>query len=224
MTVKQYSPVGAGVALLALGLAVVPVSGVIGGVIAKVGSYQWAIWSGWVITTLGLGLLVYLDVDTSEPAWVFIFICAGIGQGLLLIALSVSVQAIAATKDVAYASGMYTFMRSLGLCLGVSLGGTIFQNMLSHRLHHLGLPLSIALNAEGYEQVLKAMAPSPEKTQILQAYAWAFKMLFATMTGISGLGLVLGFLIGRKTLDRALESEHRLRDRQVSDAERLPST
>lgn len=208
---KQMSNVLAGVGLLPFGLTVVPVSGITGIIISKTGRFQWAIWTGWILATLGTGLLVWLHQHASTPAWVFIFLVTGMGQGFLMISLSAATQAIAETKDVAYAGSMYAFMRSLGLCLGVSISGTIFQNFLARRLAHLGLPTAIARNAEAYVPVLRAMAESPEKQAILEAYIWAFRMLFATLAGISGVGLVLGLFIKRYSLDKKLDSVHVLR-------------
>ncbi|KAL1310675.1 hypothetical protein AAFC00_000937 [Neodothiora populina] len=210
IAIKSLSNVLAGVGALPFGLTVVPVSGITGTIISKTGKYQWAIWAGWAIGTLGVGLLVYMHQHPSTVAWVFIFVVTGIGQGLQLIAHSAASQAIAETKDIAYASSMYAFCRSLGLCFGVSIGGTIFQNFLSSRLQHLGLPVAIAHNSEGYLSVLKAMASGPEKDAIMGAYSWAFRMLFATFTGISGAAFLLSFFIGLHSLDKKLESEHTL--------------
>jgi len=211
LAVKLYSPVMAGTGLLAFGLTVVPVSGVVGGVITKLGHYRWALWSGWVFSTLGAGLLVLLGTHTPTAGWIFIFICAGIGQGLLLIAHSVVAQAACETKDVAYASSTYSFFRSFGLCLGVALGGTVFQNFLQRQLLDLGLPLAISSDAEGYIRILKTIKDVTERELVQEAYARAFRLLFATLTGISGLGMSLSLAMGAHSLDKALESEHRLR-------------
>ncbi|KAI4844389.1 putative efflux pump antibiotic resistance protein [Aureobasidium sp. EXF-8845] len=208
IAVKEVSAVMAGVCILPLGLTVVPISGVTGLVITRVGSYQWAIWSGWMLSTLGIGLLVQLDSDTSTIAYVFMFICAGIGLGLLFNSLSAAIQAISPTKDVAYASSMFAFMRSLGLCLGVSIGSTIFQNFLKQRLRHFGLPEDLASNAEVYVTLLHSLPASPVKAQGTEIVNWAFQRLFAALCGISGFGLVVSTLIGRYSLDKELDSDH----------------
>ncbi|KAI4732836.1 WD40 repeat-like protein [Aureobasidium sp. EXF-12298] len=148
LAVKEMSAVMAGVCELPLGLTIVPISGLTGAAITRVGSYQWAIWLGWVLSTLGMGVMVKLHPETSTVAYVFMFICAGTGLGLLFNSLSAAIQAISPTKDVAYASSMFAFMRSLGLCLGVSIGGTIFQNFLERRLEHYGLSPEIAKQAQ----------------------------------------------------------------------------
>ena len=212
MACKLYSPIMAGVLLLPFGLAVIPVSGVTGTLIARFGHYKWAIWLGWALSIIGLGLSILLDVHTSTVAIVFIFMCAGAGQGLLLIAHSVAVQAACKPEDAGHASSMYSFSRSFGLCLGVIVGGTIFQNFFRMRLEHLGLPAEYAGNAEGLIPVLHSMSGAlATKLELQQAYAWAFRRMFATLTGVSALGLVISVLVGNHTLDILLDSKHKLR-------------
>jgi hypothetical protein len=222
MGVKGFSPLETGIRLLAYCGIAVPVSALIGWLIARVGSYRWAIWIGWTITTVSLGLQTLLDTDTSTTVWVLIFLLAGVGQATLFLVHAVACQAACDQKDVAYASAMYTFMQSLGYCLGVSLGGTIFQNFL--RIRMIGLNLedlsSIAQHAEGLAYMVGKMPDSSDRTLIAGAVAWAFKMLFATLCGISGLALVIAIvLIEGHSLNQDLESQHTLRE--IRDEKRI---
>jgi predicted MFS family arabinose efflux permease len=204
-----------GVGLFPTTCGLLPSSVVVGIAISKYGRFRWAIWSGWVITILATGLLILWGTDTSTAAWAMILLILGLGHGLLLNALNVSVQAIASTEDVAYATAMYTFLRSFGMCLGVAIGGVVFQNVLSRSLMDRGLSSDIAQNATRYLAVLKAMPESKNKHDILEAYAEAFRGLFTVLTGISGVGLLAALLIGRHTMDKELASEHVLRREKV---------
>ena len=211
MACTLYSPILAGTGLLPFAVTVVPVSGITGPLITRLGHYRWAIWLGWSVSVLGLGLLIILDASTHPAAWVVIFMCAGAGQGLLLIGHSVAIQASCRSKDAAHAASMYSFMRSFGLCLGVIIGGTVFQNFLRMRLERDGLPVSIATEFEGFIPVLQELADGNSlKFELQQAYAWALKMLFATSTGIGFVGLLLSLTIGDYPLDTAFQPEHRL--------------
>ncbi|KAH7408085.1 putative major facilitator superfamily transporter [Phaeosphaeria sp. MPI-PUGE-AT-0046c] len=210
ISVKLYSPVLAGISILAFTLVVVPVSGITGAVIAKTGHYRWAILTGWVMSTLGCGVLIKLSPYTYAAAWVFMFLCAGVGQGMIMTGQLVAVQATCETRDIAYASSMYSFFRSVGLTFGVALGGTIFQNLLRRRVHDMGLSVDIAENAVGYATFLHDMADHDLRTRIVEAYAWAFQRQFAALTGISALGMVLSLGISSESLDKQMTSEHRL--------------
>ncbi|KAK4504762.1 hypothetical protein PRZ48_002724 [Zasmidium cellare] len=217
ITVKLYTPLQAGTYLLAFSMVCVPVSGIIGPVIARVGSYRWAVWSGWVINTVALGVLVLLDIHIPTVAWVFMFLAAGIGQGLLFMAHSIASQAACQQKDAAHATSMYSFFRSLGLCLGVALGGTIFQNFFQNHASGLDLPAVVAENAEGFAHLLKSMPAGADRLAIVMNYSWSFQMLFAVLCGISGLGLLISCFIGGHSLNQGLESEHKLREESSDD-------
>lgn len=128
--VKGYSPIITGVALFPQTFTVSP-SAIIAGIgITRTGRYRWAIWTGWVITTVGLGLFCVLQPGTSIPGWIFLNICGGIGMGFLLPSTASAVQASVASENVAIAIAMYSFFRSLGESLGVAIGGVIFQNRM----------------------------------------------------------------------------------------------
>lgn len=203
----------AGTALLPFGLSVIPVSGITGVLIAKLGHYQRFVWSGWVISTIGLGVLTLLDRDTSPAAFTFILICAGVGQALLFISHSVAVQASCEPKDIAHATSMFSFMRSFGLCLGVGIGGTILQNFVRQRLQHVGLPLDIAADIVGFVPKLAALPNTIHKELVVEAYSSALRRLFATLSGIGGLGLLLSLVVGNHSLDKANDTTHKLKER-----------
>lgn len=210
VSVKLHEPLFAGTALLAFTLTVLPASGITGAVIAKTGKYRWAILAGWTLVTIGCGVLVTLDQDTSPTAWVLMLMCAGGGSGMVMNAQLVAAQASCHTKDIAYASSMFSFFRSVGMTFGVALGGSIFQNLLRQRLAHLKLPTDIAADAVGYVQILREMSDPHMKAAIIGAYAWAFQNLFATLAGMSGLGLLLSLGIVSHSLDVKLTPEHQL--------------
>jgi hypothetical protein len=210
VSVKLHEPLVAGTSLLAFTVVVVPISGVTGAIIAKTGKYRWAILTGWMLSTLGCSVLITLDVDTPTAAWVFMLLCAGAGQGMIMTGQLVAAQASCETRDIAYASGMYSSFTSVGIMFGVAFGGTVFQNLLRQRLEHSGLPTDIASNAVGYVQTLHQMSDLGLRDSIIEAYAWAFRREFVALTGISGLGLFLSFGISSHSLDKKLNSEHKL--------------
>jgi len=201
MACKLYSPILAGTAFLPFAVTVLPVSAITGPLITRRKRYMWAIHLGWLLSVLGSGLLVIIDVDTHPAAWVLIFMCAGAGQGLLLIGQPAAIQASCRREDAAHAISMYSFLRSLGLCMGVIIGGTIFQNFLRLRLQRDGLPLGVAADFEGFLPTLQNLSEEvPMQLEIQQAYAWALKLLFGTSTGIGFVGFLLSWKIDDYTL------------------------
>ena len=218
-SVKDYSPTITGVAMIPLTGAMLPISVLIGRLMTKFGRYRWAIWLGWAITIAGTGLLILLDVDTRVYAWVLIFIVVGLGHGLILMSLNFSVQAMADTRDVAYAAAMYTFTRTFGMCIGVAVGGTVFQNELRKHLSELHLPTKVANDAEGFVTTLKALPHASVQYQAnVLAYVNSFKTVFEVLTAIAGLAALLSLFIKEYTMDKGLDSEHVLRQAKESSA------
>ncbi|KAL8889534.1 MAG: hypothetical protein Q9215_003188 [Flavoplaca cf. flavocitrina] len=214
-SVKDYSPTITGLALLPLTGAMLPTSVVIGRLMSRFGCYRWAIWLGWVTAITGTGLLILLGVDTRVFTWVVIFLVVGLGHGLILMSLNFSVQAMADTQNVAYAAAMYTFTRTFGMCVGVAAGGTVFQNELKKQLDDLQLPTAVAKDAEKFVTTLKVLPKdSGEYQHYILAYAESFKVVFVVLTALTGLAGLLSLLIKEHTMDRVLDSEHTLRQRQ----------
>ena len=169
------------------------------------------------MTVLGTGLLILLGKDTSTVAWIFICLTSGFGQGLLLSSLNFTIQAIVHTRDVAYAVAMYAFLRTVGMCLGVAIGGTVFQKVLAQKLAEGGLPVGIAQNAEGFVPQMRALPQGPYRDDLLSAYAQSFRTVFATLTGISGLSAVVSLLLTHHPMDKQLDFEHVLRKEKGPD-------
>jgi hypothetical protein len=78
--VKDLAPTQSGLAVFPESLTVAPTSLIVGILVAKTGKFKS---SRWVLTTLGTGLLLLLDVNTSTPAWVGINQVVGLGTGML---------------------------------------------------------------------------------------------------------------------------------------------
>ena len=216
-SVKNYSPTITGVALIPITGALLPVSVVIGRLLTRFGRFRWAIWLGWAVIITGTGFLILLDVNIAVHAWVLIFVVVGVGHGLILMSLNFSVQAMASTRNVAYAAAMYTFTRTFGMCLGVAVGGAVFQNELKKRLGDSHLQTSVANDAEGFIASLKTFPQSsPEYQSYILAYADSFQTVFVVLTAIAGLGGLLNLFIKEYTMDKELDSEHVLRKGKVS--------
>ena len=123
-----------------------------------------------MVTALGCGLLVLLDVDTKTPVWAVILAIFGIGHGMLLTSVNIGIQALSHVEDMGRAAAMYAFMRTLGISIGVAIGGTVFQNVMINKLDELGMPHSIAHNSEAYVKTLSQMDPKdPQRVAAVQA-------------------------------------------------------
>jgi hypothetical protein len=183
-----------------------------GAIMRRLGKFRWAIWSGWAVTTLATGLMILLDVDTHNYGWILILITTGIGYGLLLMSLNYSIQVWADSKEVAHAAVMYTFLRACGICLGVTLGGTVFQNQLIAHLQEMNLPADVAADvAADAISLIANLSKNPAKDIIAGIISKTFHNVAEFMLGCAVFGGLLSLMIKSASTDKALESEHVLR-------------
>lgn len=210
-TVKAFNPVMTGVGLLPITVGIIPTTLVVGLITSRCGRFRWAVWSGWVVTILGTGLLIALEVDIKTWQWILCLLVLGFGHGMILTTMTYVIQVISSDDDGPYALAMYTSIRTFGMCVGVAIGGTVFQNLLSKFLGQNGLDRTIAKNAEQYVKVILALpSTSPERELIVSLYAKAFRGVFEVLTGISVGGGLAGLFIKSYSMDRKLKTKHGL--------------
>lgn len=208
--VQGLSPILSGVALFPETFTVAPGAFIVGTLISRTGHYRWAVWSGWAITTLGLGLLYLLDVNTSTVEWIFLNLVVGIGLGFNYSALGVTLQAATSEEDMSSAVAMFTFFRLMGQALGVVIGGVTFQDQIRTKL--LEIP-SLAPMADQYAndgaalaQQIKTIKDSNDRTMVIQVYADSLKTVWAVLCGAAGLALLTSLVIKDLSLDRQFVS------------------
>jgi MFS family permease len=216
--VKVYSPIIVGVAVFPETFTVAPASIFVGVAVSLTGRFRWAIWSGWSLTVLGMGLLYLLGPETSVPAFVFLNLIPGLGMGLLFASMNLAIQAATTERHVGFSAAMYIFMRSLGQGIGVAVGGVIFQSQFAVELR--GYPdlarnaTKLAQDASGLVQVIKAMpGGTAERTAIVNSYANALKIVWAVMTGLAFVAFVLSFGTKGLSLNAEMETEQALKER-----------
>lgn len=224
--VKGYSPIITGVALFPETFTVAPASVIVGVTVSITGRYRWAIWAGWTFTTLGSGLLLLMNPGTSIVAWIFLNLVPGLGTGMLFSSIGMSVQAAIAIQDIAFGITFQAFFRSLGQALGIAIGGTIFQNEIHRKVstYPLLAPMAAQYSQDATQLVsmIQAMPLGLARTQLIQAYADALKVIWAVMCGLSAVAGIASLFTHAYSLDQALQTEQGVmpdRRKKKSDAE-----
>ncbi|KAN0096545.1 putative efflux pump antibiotic resistance protein [Hyaloscypha variabilis] len=192
---KNHSPSQAGLDLMAITASMVASSTVTSLITTYLGQYRWAVWFGCILAGLGHGLLILLDENTPAVVWAPILVILGMGHSALIMSLICCVLATVQVEDATHAAVAYSFMRSLGLCIGVAIAGTIFQNAMYHHLGDLRLPTEVAENAEAF-------------LEFVLAYSRSFRTVFEVLVGLMGLKILASFLIQNRTLSQKLGSEY----------------
>ncbi|KAG5290757.1 MFS multidrug transporter [Histoplasma capsulatum G186AR] len=221
-TVKEYTPIISGVSLFPMSFTVAPVAAVAGIIVTKTGHWRWAVWTGFALATLGLGLNTILDVDTSIPAWIFLMIPTGIGLGLLFPALGFAIQASARPGYMAIAVAMFSFFRAFGQAIGVAVGGVIFQNQMHKNLirypEFSSNAAELSKDAAGLVRVVLAMEDGPAKHHLKQAYTDSLRIVWAVCCALIGFAGLLSLLTESYSLTMVIDSDQTIREKEKSSS------
>ena len=230
---QDFTPILAGLSALPQSLTVVPCAMIVGVVAAKTAHYRWAIWGGWLLPTLGVGLLYLLSPTTSIPGWIFLMLVSGIGIGLLFPSMALAIQASAPPKDIAIAAAMFTFFRCFGQTVGVAIGGVVFQNRMQANL--ASYP-SLSASARAYSLDVVALVrtinglPKHDPTAVIlkKALSDSIATIWAVLCGLAGLALITSLFLKHYDLNQALQTEqgfegqskgkNKLRDTEIAAA------
>jgi MFS family permease len=215
ISVKDLSTTLTGVYIMATTLLVVPISVVSGRLMTRFGSFLWSIRLGYACLIVSNGVLLLINQHRSLVAHLFLILTISAGHGLLVLSLSIATQAISATQNVSYAVSMFTFVRQFGICLGVAVGGTVFDNMLLRALLRQGMPhneaKTTAYNAVAFSDSFNSMSDGPEKTAILDAYVEGFHGILFLLLALAAVGLILSLLVMHHDMNKKLESDHQMK-------------
>lgn len=198
----------------------------VGIICAVTGRYRWAIWTGWFLTTLGSGILILLDVNTSVPAWIFINIAVSIGTGMLFPSLALAIQAAGRQEDAGHSIAFLAFIRVSGQALGVAVGGVAFQNQIRVKLLEYpllaGMANEYAKDATSLVHVIKHMEDGLARDQLKKAFADALKVIWIVMTALSAVGMIAGAFTKKYSLDQEHKTKQGYQgDKKVVDVEKV---
>ena len=219
---KGYTPIVAGVALFPATFTVAPMAVITGITITKTNSYIWMIRTGWTVATLGLGLLILMDVGTSIPKFIFLNLVPGIGLGILFPALQFQLQAASTSEDMAFTVAMFTFFRSFGQALGVAIGGVIFQNQMVKKLkkypRYAAQASELAKDAAALVQTIKKTPVGSDKLDLQTAYTDSLRTVYIFICALAGVALFTTLFIKAYDINVALETEQGLVEKKKEDS------
>ncbi|KAI1334386.1 major facilitator superfamily transporter [Xylariaceae sp. FL0016] len=218
LSIKGFNSLHAGAAMLPCMVAVTVTGIVSGRLVTRFNNYRWAICIGWFVASVGSALfLIWPAANDSTAVWVITYVIAGVGEATVLNAQNFASQAMCKPGDEASAAAMYVFARQFGMALGVGIGGTTFQNVMTLKLRWESLPTDIAKIAEGYISVLDTLPDDLFKHKVLDAYKFGFIGANSFYLGLSFTASVLSVVFVKNIdLTRKLESGHHLDGKRMT--------
>ncbi|KAF4344385.1 branchpoint-bridging [Fusarium beomiforme] len=219
------SPLRSGVYLLPFILSISISAAITGAYIQFSGKYLLASRVGLMIMTLGMGLMINLDIDLNWAKLGPFQILTGIGVGMNFEGPLLSVQSVVPHKDVAAATTAMGFIRTMATAISVVVGGVLFQNEIKgqHQTLEDNLDPELArlfggASASASVDLIKTL-PAESQLVVRTAFFNALDKTWIMYTGFSGVGLLLGFFMKAYRLSK----EHQEAHLGIADERREPN-
>ncbi|KAK4946592.1 hypothetical protein LTR10_014444 [Elasticomyces elasticus] len=190
------SPTYSGVLLMPIVVVQAFVGLAAGGITYRFGWINQLIWIGMVLMTLGFGLFIHLGTSPSLAGTVLIQVVAAIGVGSSFQAPLIAYQSAVGTADMAVATSLFGFIRSLSTSISVVVGGVVFQNGMAKQKSHLISVLgpSLAQNFSASTAAANIFTihslPLDQQVAVKHAYVSSLRGMWAMYASVGGLGLV----------------------------------
>ncbi|KAJ2657979.1 hypothetical protein IWW48_004237 [Coemansia sp. RSA 1200] len=204
LLVRGASAISAGMQLLPFtaGSVVTSVAG--GFVMTRTGRYRRLIVLGTVLLCTGNGLLVLLNQHSSGKMLAGILFLCGLGAGASIQPIMMAAQAAVDGHDMAAATTLCAFLRSLGAILCVAILSSIMHSVIRQGLTRVALAdprtiFTIVRIAENQSFIHSPAVPEELRSTIVSIYAKATRLSFFALLPFSAL-LVL-FSLGYKHVE-----------------------
>lgn len=204
--IRGAQPLMSGVDLLPTAISLAIASIGTGVFIKKTGWFLPPIYFGMFMMTLGYGLFIDFDADSSWAKIICFQIVAGLGIGPIFQAPIIALQAHINPRDIGTATATLGFVRQLATSTSVVIGEVVFQNQMEKKAGHLAKVLGPQLAEQlgganaGANTRLIDQLPSAERRPVRVAFANSLQPMWIMYTAFAGAGLLVSFAIRKKVL------------------------
>ncbi|KAF1833019.1 hypothetical protein BDW02DRAFT_570431 [Decorospora gaudefroyi] len=219
------TPILSGVYLLPTAVSLSFLSAFTGFFIKKTGQYLPPIWFGMTMMTLGFGLFIDFDVNTSWAKIITFQIIAGIGVGPNFQSPLIALQSLVPKRDIATATATFGFTRGLGSAISVVVGSVVFNNEMKSKQSQLAATLGpqtasrFGGGTAGANVGLIQSLPDAQKAAARKAFADSLSTMWILYVVFAVVGLAVSLLITRNKLDK--QHEETKTGLEVEKAKRL---
>ncbi|TCD64696.1 hypothetical protein EIP91_003770 [Steccherinum ochraceum] len=189
--VRGDSPIIAGINMFPTALIIAPFAVLSGVSIAVLKKYIPANIAGWILIIVGFGIMSLLKADSTTGKWVGYQLVAAAGFGFLYPSTVFPILASLPVESTGSALAFFAFVRAFAQTWGITISATILQNGLKKKLPDAFVsqfPQGVEI-AYAAIPVIKDL-PEPLRTQVRVAFADSMSLIWKSMIGITGLGLI----------------------------------
>jgi len=219
---RLKSAVGSGVAIFGVAFTCGPFAFICGMSIAITHKYKPQNILGWILSTIGLGLLILLKPDSSTGMWVGFQLLVGIGLGLLMAAPRFAVMAPLPVSLNAQVLAFFTFCRWFAAAWGLTIGSAILQNELEKKLPADFLAGFPGKGVELTYNVIPTIGglAEPLRGQVQTAFADSLRVIWIAMVAFSGAGLVASLFLKEIEMHKVTDKDWGLDKEKKADTEK----
>ncbi|KAJ6527075.1 iron permease [Mycena capillaripes] len=183
--------------------------------ITLLNKYRPVNWACWVFSIIGFGLFSTVRENASTAKWVCYQIICALGVGPLFGAPMFPLLAPLPTNRAASALALFSFTRAFSQTWGITIASTILQNSLKKNLP----PAFVAQFPAGFEIAYAAIPAirrleEPLRTQVRAAFADSMAVVWQTMIGVAGLGLLLSFLMKEVPMATTVDENYAVKEKE----------
>jgi len=179
------------------------------GVIMRATGKYWLLSSAMMLILVAAQAIVTGTFNDNAPEWIEYVALAlnGLGYGgMLTITLLALISAVSHADQAVATSASYAF-RSTGSTIGITIAGSVFQNMLKKQLHARldgmkGADEIIARLRDSIDEIKNV--PSSIRDDVLQAYIVSLRSVWAVLLGLAVLSLVVSLGMRENVLHKNL--------------------
>ncbi|KAF4345776.1 major facilitator superfamily transporter [Fusarium beomiforme] len=187
--INSDSAMDSGVHLLAMVLALVVGSIIIGVLTSRIGYYMPFLIVGICISSIGAALFTILGTNASEGQWIGYQIVYGFGLGACSQAPNMAAQTVLPRNQVSIGASLVIFAQTLSGAIFVSVGTNVLDGELAKRLSAFTSVTPQQIEAAGLTGLLKTI---PEKfhKETLNAYNGSLHVCFRVALIMACLAIV----------------------------------
>ncbi|XXH01838.1 hypothetical protein Hte_008200 [Hypoxylon texense] len=228
LAIRGTSIIQAGVDFLPFMLLLIPGSAVAGVILSKTGRYRRLHALGFALSTLGPGLNTLLGRNTHAGVWAILQIVDAVGRAFILPTTLPAILASLPEKDVAAATGVYSFLRSFGFVWGITIPSIIFNNrfdQLSYRISDPQVREALG-NGKAYQfasdPYIHTLEPGVQ-SEVLDVYLQAMKVVWYAVMAFGATGLIAVAFEKHVPLRTELETDYGLQEKEKEkNSESMP--
>jgi EmrB/QacA subfamily drug resistance transporter len=184
------SPTDAGLHLIPMSLGMIPVSIIVGRIIAKTGRYKIFPIIGMALITVAMVMLGRLT--TTTPSWSISadLLLLGMGLGMVMQVITMAVQNAIPRNEMGAGTAATGFFRSLGGAIGSAAFGALLTSQLTHHLAQAAAKTGGA-NVSIQNSAAIHQLPVAAQHVIFEAFTKSTNVVFLSAAALTFIGFIL---------------------------------